>query len=76
MWEAFRGLSILVTSIRINKVICFKQKSEDGEKGEEELFESHRMESKIVRSYHDYSVWYWVLIVICSKPLLFASWWT
>ena len=54
MWEAFRGLSILVTSIRINKVFCFKQKREDGEKkGEEELFESHRMESKIVRSYHD-----------------------
>ena len=34
MWEAFRGLSILVTSIRINKVICFMQKRENGEKGE------------------------------------------
>ena len=44
----------MVTSIRINKVFCFKQKREDGEKkGKEELFESHRMESKIVRSYHD-----------------------
>ena len=54
VWEAFRGLSVLVTSIRIDKVICFKQRRADGEKeGEEELIESHRMESQIVRSYND-----------------------
>lgn len=54
MWAAIRGHSVLMTSIRINEVICFKQKREEGEsKGEEELIRSHRMESKIVRSYHD-----------------------
>lgn len=41
VWAAIRGHSVLMTSIRINEVICFKQKREEGEReGEEELIRS------------------------------------